>query len=99
VRDGLSPAAFEQTREFLSKYSNILTATENVRIVPVEQVFQEIKKDSPQRHRVHGGGTKRNDEVGTMNDEVKKSCLTSSFIVPRSYFLLCAPSVFSVPLW
>jgi hypothetical protein len=40
VRDGLSPEAFEQPRVFLSKYSNILTATENVRIVPVEQVFQ-----------------------------------------------------------
>jgi zinc protease len=32
VRDGLSPEAFEQTREFLSKYSNILTATENARL-------------------------------------------------------------------
>jgi hypothetical protein len=45
--------------------------------------------------REHGARTERNDEVGTMNDEVKKSCLTSSFIVPRSYFLLCAPSVLS----
>ncbi|MDT7543638.1 MAG: zinc protease [Acidobacteriota bacterium] len=32
VRDGLSPEAFEQTREFLTKYSNILTATENARL-------------------------------------------------------------------
>jgi zinc protease len=32
VRDGLSPEAFEQTREFLTKYSNILTATQNARL-------------------------------------------------------------------
>jgi zinc protease len=32
VRDGLSQDAFEQTREFLSKYSNILTATEDARL-------------------------------------------------------------------
>ncbi|MFL6228651.1 MAG: M16 family metallopeptidase [Pyrinomonadaceae bacterium] len=32
VRDGLSQDAFEQTREFLSKYSNILTATQDARL-------------------------------------------------------------------
>jgi zinc protease len=32
VRDGMSREAFEQTREFLSKYTNILTQTQNARL-------------------------------------------------------------------
>ena len=32
VRDGMSQEAFEQTREFLSKYTNILTQTQNARL-------------------------------------------------------------------
>jgi zinc protease len=32
VRDGMSAEAFEQTREFLSKYSNILTQTQDARL-------------------------------------------------------------------
>jgi zinc protease len=32
VREGLSPEAFEATRQFLTKYSNILTATQDARL-------------------------------------------------------------------
>jgi hypothetical protein len=44
-------------------------------------VFQDI------HHRRH----EANDEVGTMNDEVKEEVFTSSFIVPTSYFFSAPP--------